>query len=133
MATPNQDNILYYSIPNGTLAPLLDANGQYIPASAFPGATPVNIIATLEPAAPPAAAATAAIASQPATTTTQPAPQQQQQPPACVVLFLQKDGSYALRPDSVFTPLSLGNFIVADAEIDSKRVRRMQSEIKQKA
>lgn len=124
MATPNQDNILYYSIPNGTLVPLLDANGQYIPASAFPGATPVNIIATLEPAVPLAVATTttptAAIAPQPAATAAQPAPQQQQQPPACVILFLQKDGSYGLRPDSVFIPLSLGNFIAADAGIDSK-------------
>ena len=124
MATPNQDNILYYSIPNGTLVPLLDANGQYVPASAFPGATPVNIVATLEPAVPPAVPTTTtpttAIAPQPATTAAQLPPQQQQQPPACVILFLQKDGSYGLRPDSVSISLSLGNPMAANARIDSK-------------
>jgi len=119
MASSNQPNILYYSIPNGTLIPLLDANGQYVPASAFPNAIPVNIIATLEPTTPqadtttagqPGAMATTAVAQQGATAANQPAPQQQQQPPACVIMFLQRDGTYGLRPDSVSVSLSLGIF-----------------------
>jgi len=119
MEFTNQANILYYSIPNGTLVPLLDANGQYVPASAFPGAIPVNIIATLEPTIPHAVTTTAAaaagqpastaIAQQAATTAAQTAPQEQQQPPACVIMFLQRDGSYGLRPDSVSISLPLGN------------------------
>ncbi|PWW71835.1 hypothetical protein C7212DRAFT_348608 [Tuber magnatum] len=104
MATPYQGNILYYPLPNGTLVPLLDVNGRYVPASSYPRAIPVNIAAILEPVAPRATANTTA--GQPptptaTTTAAQPTPQQQQQQqPPCVIMFLQKDGSYGLKPDS---------------------------------
>ncbi|CUS07613.1 unnamed protein product [Tuber aestivum] len=111
MATPYQGNILYYPLPNGTLIPILDINGQYVPASTYSPAIPVNITATFEPIAPAGASTTATTTGHPSTTAAtataaqsspqQQLQQQQQPPPPCVLMFLQMDGTYGLKPDHV--------------------------------
>ena len=76
-------HILYYKLPDGTLTPLLDSARKYIPATAFPAATRVDLSITLEP------------------------PRRDADPPKpYVMMFLQNDGSYGLSPPKVCIPIS---------------------------
>ncbi|PWW71834.1 hypothetical protein C7212DRAFT_337926, partial [Tuber magnatum] len=77
MFTLSIGDVLYVSLPDGTIIPFLYINGQYVPANLDPSALLVTTF-TLEPVLAP--------------TDDQPVQG------AYVLMFLQRDGTYDLNP-----------------------------------